>query len=150
MGKQRKERYLYIDGHPVPVSEEIYQVYWQHADKEDYFMRQLKSARCCRDEHTQTVILMPARESSLDELLSYGQPVAVVPSYVEDLVLSGIWLEELLQTLSEEEQKIVRLFYIEGRTERAASAAMGLPKTTFRRREQRLRKKLGVLLKKFL
>ncbi len=150
MSKQRKQRYLYIDGSPVPVSEEVYQAYWYYADKEDYFMRQLKMARYCQDDHKQTVIVVPARECSLDEILNYGHPVSIASSYVEDLVLSGIWLEELLHTLTEEERQIVRLFYIQGGTERAVSSVMGLPKTTFRRHEQKLRKKLGVLLKKFL
>ena len=52
--------------------------------------------------------------------------------------------------LTEEERRIVQEFYINGKNEREACAALGLPKTTFRRREQRLREKLGILLKNFL
>ena len=64
--------------------------------------------------------------------------------------ISGIWLEQVLDTLTEEERRIVQEFYINGKNEREACAALGLPKTTFRRREQRLREKLGILLKNFL
>ena len=81
----------------------------------------------------------------------HGSKAAQLPrSDVEDLVLSGIWLEQVLNTLTEEERRIVQEFYINGKNEREACAALGLPKTTFRRREQRLREKLGILLKNFL
>ena len=52
--------------------------------------------------------------------------------------------------LTDEEKKIVIEFYINGRTEREMSGILGIPKTSFRRRESRLRKKLGILLKDFL
>lgn len=37
-----KQRYLYIEGKKIPVSEEIYQVYYQFARKERYFSEDLK------------------------------------------------------------------------------------------------------------
>lgn len=150
MNEHDKIWYLYIDGQAVPVSEQVYRAYFHYANKEDYFMRQLKVPRRRWDQHTQAVILIPARECSLDELLVAGKQFTAAVSDVEELVLSGIWLEELLKTLTEEEQEIVKQFYIQGKSERTAAAALGLSKTTFRRREQRLRAKLGGLLKKYL
>lgn len=150
MDKRRKQRYLYIDGQAVPVSEQVYQAFWHYTNKEDYFMRQLKTPRHRTDQKTQTVLVISARECSLDEMLAAGQQFVGAEQEIEDLVLSGIWLEELLMNLTQEEQEIVRLFYIQGKTERAASAALGLPKSTFRRHEQRLREKLGKLLKNYL
>ena len=93
---------------------------------------------------------MPAREVPLEQLPAWRCGSTAALSDVEDLVLSGIWLEQVLDTLTDEERKIVQEFYINGKTEREACAALGLPKTTFRRREQRLREKLGILLKNFL
>lgn len=113
-------------------------------------MRQLKTSRYRCDKKTQARIFVPARECSLEQLTATGQQFLSSGPSVEDLVLSRIWLEELLETLTEEERGIVQLFYIQGKTERTACAALGLPKTTFRRHEQRLRVKLGILLKKYL
>lgn len=150
MSNKHKQRHLHVDGIAVPVSDKVYQESWHYANKEDYFMRQLKTARYRRDKQTQARVLVPARECSLDQLIASGNQFLSAGPSVEDLVLSGIWLEELLETLTAEEQEIVQLFYIQGKPERAVSAAMGIPKTTFRRHEQRLRVKLGILLKKYL
>lgn len=150
MDQRHKQRYLYIDGQAVPVSEQVYQVFWHYANKEDYFMRQLKTPRRRMDQKTQTFFVVSSRECSLDEMLAAGQQFVGTEQDIEDLVLSGMWLEDLLMNLTWEEQEIVRQFYIQGKTERAASAALGLPRSTFRRHERRLREKLGKLLKNYL
>ena len=150
MDQKRKQRYLYIDGEPVPVTEKVYQAFWHYEDKEDYFMRQLKAPRRTRDKETLEVVVVPAREVPMEHYPMLSRHNAVAISDVEDLVLSGVWLEQVLATLTEEEREIVREFYINGKTERAACAALGLPRTTFQRREKRLREKLGILLKSFL
>ena len=113
-------------------------------------MRLLKSPRQIRDKETQEVIVVPAREIPMEQIPVWLRSSTTAQSNVEDLVLSGIWLEQVLDTLTEEERRIVQEFYINGKNEREACAALGLPKTTFRRREQRLREKLGILLKNFL
>ena len=144
------QKFLYIEGRAVPVSDEVYQAFWHYKNKEDYFMRQLKAPRYRLDRQTQAQVRVPARECSLEQLTAAGQQFLSSDPSVEELVLSGIWLEELLKTLTAEEQGIIWHFYIQGKSERAACAALGIPKTTFRRHEQRLRVKLGVLLKKYL
>lgn len=144
------QKFLHIEGRAVPVSDEVYQAFWHYKNKEDYFMRQLKAPRYRFNRQTQAQVRVPARECSLEQLTAAGQQFLSSEPSVDELVLSGIWLEELLETLTEEERGIVQLFYIQGKTERAACAALGLPKTTFRRHEQRLRVKLGILLKKYL
>ena len=148
MSPKRKQRYLYIDGETIPVTEKVYRAFWHYEDKEDYFMRLLKSPRQIRDKDTQEVIVVSAREIPMEQIPAWLQSSTTARSDVEDLVLSGIWLEQVLNTLTEEERRIVQEFYINGKNEREACA--GLPKTTFRRREQRLREKLGILLKNFL
>lgn len=150
MSPKRKQRYLYIDGETIPVTEKVYRAFWHYEDKEDYFMRLLKTPRQIRDKETQEVIVVPAREIPMEQIPVWLRSSTTAQSNVEDLVLSGIWLEQVLDTLTEEERRIVQEFYINGKNEREACAALGLPKTTFRRREQRLREKLGILLKNFL
>lgn len=150
MSPKRKQHYLYIDGVAVPVTEKVYHAFWHYEDKEDYFMRQLKMPRRTRDKKTREVIIVQAREVPMEQIPAWYRGDTSTQSDVEDLVLSGVWLEQVMNTLTEEERNIVQEFYIDGKTEREACAALGLPKTTFRRREQRLREKLGILLKKFL
>ena len=150
MNKKREQYFLYINGEAVPVTREVYDAFWHYTNKEDYFMRQLKKARRIRDRVTQEWIPVPARECSLEQFLEYPGNTLLASEEFESLALSGFWLEFLLETLTEEEREIVHHFYIQGKSEREACAAMGLPKTTFRRREKRLREKLGILLKNFL
>lgn len=150
MDQKRKQHYLYIDGEAVPVTEKVYQAFWHYECKEDYFMRQLKKARRTRDKKTREVVIVPAREVPMEQHPMWCRHNTVALSDVEDLVLSGVWLEQVLATLTEEEREIVREFYINGKTERAACAALGLPRTTFQYREKKLREKLGILLKSFL
>ena len=42
MSNERKQRYLYIDGQAVPVSEQVYRVYQHYERKEEYFSYDLK------------------------------------------------------------------------------------------------------------
>ena len=150
MNKKCKQHYLYIDGKAVPVTEKVYRAFWHYEDKEDYFMRLLKTPRNIRNKENGDVVAVPPREVPLDQIPVWRRGSTATLYDVEDLVLSGIWLEQVLDTLTEEERRIVQEFYINGKNEREACAALGLPKTTFRRREQRLREKLGILLKNFL
>ena len=69
MSNERKQRYLYIDGQAVPVTEEVYRAYWHYTAKEDYFTRQLKTERFLADQDTQTAAFTPSREDSYERLL---------------------------------------------------------------------------------
>ena len=102
MNAKRKQRYLYIDGEAVPVTEKVYRAFWHYEDKEDYFMRQLKTPRVIRDKKTQDVVAVPAREVPLDQIPVWRRGSAAALNDVEALVLSGIWLEQVLGTLTEE------------------------------------------------
>lgn len=68
MSKDKKQRYLYIDGQAVPVTEEVYRTYWHYTAKEDYFTRQLKTERFLADQDTQTAAFTPSREDSYERL----------------------------------------------------------------------------------
>ena len=150
MNEKNKQYYLYINGEAVPVTEKVYKTFWYFEDKEDYFMRLLKIPRRTQDKETCESVVVPAREVPMDEYSVWCKKNTAPMSKMEDLVLAGIWLEQILETLTEEERGIIREFYINGRTERAACAALGIPRTTFQYREKRLREKLGILLKNFL
>ena len=70
MSKDKKQRYLYIDGQAVPVTEEVYRAYWHYTAKEDYFTRQLKTERFLADQDTQTAALMKPAKVALCAVMS--------------------------------------------------------------------------------
>ena len=84
MSNERKQRYLYIDGQAVPVSEQVYHAYWHYTAKEDYFTRQLKAERFSTDQDAQTVDFTPSREDSLDRLLAMDKQFAAQDTPVEE------------------------------------------------------------------
>ena len=83
MNEKRKQRYLYINGEAVPVTEKVYRTFWHYEDKEDYFMRLLKTPRQIRDRETQEIIVVPAREIPMDQI-----PVCL-RIFFENLAKSG-------------------------------------------------------------
>ena len=149
MSPKRKQRYLYIDGKAIPVTEKVYRAFWHYEDKEDYFMRLLKSPRQIRDKDTQEVIVVPAREIPMEQIPAWLQSSTTARSDVEDLVLSGIWLEQVLNTLTEEERRIVQEFYINGKNEREACAALGPSQNDFSPPGAATARKTGDFAEKF-
>ena len=113
-------------------------------------MRHLKVTHREWEQDEQKEEYVPAREYSLDRFFVNHNRSWLVWDELESIVLSDVWLDTVLDALTDEEKKIVIEFYINGRTEREMSGILGVPKTSFRRRESRLRKKLGILLKDFL
>lgn len=146
MSNERKQRYLYIDGQAVPVSEQVYHAYWHYTAKEDYFTRQLKAERFSTDQDAQTADFTPSREDSLDRLLAMDKQFAAQDTPVEEQAVSSLWMKERLEGLTEEERQIVYQLYFLERSERQACAAMNLVLSTFQRRKRalldKLRKKL--------
>ncbi len=134
MNTKRKQRYLYIDGEAIPVTEKVYRAFWHYEDKEDYFMRLLKTPRQIRDKETQEVIVVPAREIPMEQIPVWLRSSTTAQSNVEDLVLSGIWLEQVLDTLTEEERRIAGSFRSSistGRTNGRHAPPSAFPKQLF-------------------
>ena len=58
---QEKDFYLYMDGQPIPVSEEVYREYYRAENKERYFMGRLKKGHTTVDPDTQQIQYIPSR-----------------------------------------------------------------------------------------
>ena len=147
MSKNQEERanyYLYIDGQAVPVSEEIYRVYQHYERKEEYFSYDLKREKFQKE----TASFLPSREDSYERLLEKDRQFAASGQSVEKMVVSSVWLEEILSLLTDEERQIIEQLYIFGHTEREACSAMNLVLSTFQRRKKALLQKLCSLLEK--
>lgn len=145
-----KQRYLYIDGQRVPVSKKFYQEYQKFARKEKYFSVDLKVEEFICDPERRIAILLPGREDSYERLLEQDiQFPASEDESVEDAVIRVILLEKLrraLRTLPTDELRLIDEVFFQERTEREASAKLHLPKTTFRRKKERILEKLRNML----
>lgn len=139
---EKKQRYIYIEGQAIPVSEDVYRVCRHYERKEEYFSRDLKMERFQRDTNQ----FLPSREDSYDRLLDQGKQFAGESKPVEEEVVSSVWMAELFRHLTGEERQIIQQLYILERTEREACAAMNLARATFQRKRDRLLAKLKEML----
>lgn len=146
MRKKQKKYYLYIDGQAVPVTEQVYETYHHYARKEEYFSYDLKTEKFTCDQQAQTAAFTPSREDSLDRLWDTDRQFAAPGPSTEEQATSSVWMEELMKGLSQQEREIITQLYILNKSEREASAALHLAKSTFRRRKAALIEKLRNLL----
>lgn len=148
---QEKEFYLYIDGQPVPVSEEVYREYYRAEDKERYFMGKLKKGRTKVNPETQEVQHIPSRELSYEQLVEQDWQFAVSDDSVEDKVVRAAMLEKLeavLRSLSAEELIFLEeLFYLE-KTEREVAGLYDVSQNTIHYRKNKLLDKLRKMMEK--
>lgn len=144
--------YLYIDGKPVKVSEEVYREYYRAEEKERYFMTRLKQERIVIDQETQTVTIIPSREDSYERLIEANEQFATSDKSVAETVVKAIQLEKLneaLHTLSDEEMTLIReLFYL-NRTVREVSEQYQIARSTLQSRKEAVLRKLWNLLERF-
>ena len=66
---EKRDFYLYINGQPVPVSEEVYREYYRAEDKERYFMGRLKKGHTKVNPETKEIRYIPSRELSYEQLV---------------------------------------------------------------------------------
>lgn len=144
--------YLYIDGKPVKVSEEVYREYYRAEEKERYFMMRLKQERIVIDQETQTVTIIPSREDSYERLIEANEQFTTSDKSVAETVVKAIQLEKLneaLHTLSDEEMTLIReLFYL-NRTVREVSEQYQIARSTLQSRKEAVLRKLWNLLERF-
>lgn len=147
-----KSRYLYIDGHKVPVSEDFYKEYRRLVRKEIYFSRDLKSETFVYDPEKQIAAFVTSREDSYERLVDLGTQFPDSSEAVEDTVVRSILLEKLhqaLQTLSSDEMSLLyEIFFLE-RSEREISQRMGIRCSSLHERKTRILKKLRKLIESF-
>lgn len=142
MSSERKQRYLYIDGQAVPVSEQVYRVYQHYERKEEYFSYDLKVEKFQKE----TASFLPSREDSYERLLEQDRQFAASAQPVEEQAISSVWLEGLLECLSEDERIILHKLYFEDKSERIVSMELGISKTALHQRKVKLLQKLKIFL----
>ena len=143
--------YLRIGDCLVGVTEEVYQEYRRGEEKEQYFMKRLKKGQFVVSEEEKAVRYIPSREVSLEQLLDKGWNFPDRNEAVEDKAVRICLLEKLKEAMhslsSEELALILELFYLE-KSEREASAAIHMARSTLHRRKKRILKKLRKKMEK--
>ena len=132
------------EGHRVPVSQEVYDAFWYYTNKEDYFMRILKSERFHYDPEKRIAVFLPSREDSYERLLAEGEEYACDEKPLEDTVVDSIMVRHLLAQMTADERNIAYLSYALGKSDDEASGSLGIPQDTYKSRKRamltRLRK----------
>ena len=144
-----KDFFLYIDGQPVVVTEEIYREYKRAEDKERYFMRRLKRGRYVVEREKGNVLYLLSQETSLEQPIEAIWNIPAPGGTAEDMALKSYQLEKLQETLGslpDMDRELIRELFYEGKTEREVCADLGMAKTTLHRRKSAVLEKL----KKFL
>lgn len=123
-----KERdfYLYIEGKPVRVSEEVYREYYRGERKERYFMKDLKEDR----------------EDSYERLIECHRQFAVPGESMEEQAVRSLLLKQAMGKLTEKERELIEELYFLEKTERQVSSALHMAKATLRRRHDEVLGKL--------
>ncbi len=146
-----KDRYLYIDGKPVRVTEEVYREYYRGEDRERYFMGKLKKGHTRTNPATEEEEYVPCREQSYEQLLERDRQFPAAGDPVEDIVERAALvgkLQAVLKELSEEEMQLIEeLFYLE-RTEREAAGRFAVSQNTIHYRKKKVLEKLKGLMEK--
>lgn len=148
---QKRDFYLYIDGQPVPVSEEVYREYYHAEDKERYFMGRLKKGHTKIDPDTQEIHYIPSREVSYEQLVEQDWQFAVLDDPVEDRVVKAAMLEKLravLHSLSTEELALLEELFYQEKTEREVAGLYAVSQNTIHYRKSRLLDKLRKMMEK--
>lgn len=146
MTEKNQQRYIYIEGQAIPVSEDVYRVCKHYERKEEYFTYDLKTEKFSCDQEAQTATFTPSREDSYERLLEANQQFASAGLSPEEEATASIWLEDLMRGLSPEERDIITQLYILDKSERQACAALNLALSTFHHRKKALLEKLRNLL----
>jgi len=132
-----KKRALWINGRPVPVTEQVYKTYYKMDRREKY----LEESDV---EHGKV------NYHALDTDTRSGEEILADNSHnVEDeatLHIMADKLRESLALLDEQERELINVLYFEGKSERAYSIKSGIPQKTINDRRHRILDKLKKLM----
>ena len=153
MGDDSEKYFLYIDGHKVPVSEQIFKEYQYFERKERYYSVDLKTEGFICDQEAKTAKFTPSREDSYERLLELNHqfPSPDIET-AEDAAIKSVMIERLhdaMATLTDDEMVIIREFYFLSHTERQISLTLKIAASTLRDRKHAILRKLRNFVDKF-
>lgn len=145
-----KDFYLYINGEAINVNEDVYREYKRAEEKEHYFMKRLKKGRFISNENEE-IVYIPSREQSYEKLLEMNWEFPSSEEPVENTAIKSYMMKKLdaaLNTLSNDELKIIYELFFLKKSEREVCASLNMAKSTFHYQKIKILKKLKKQIEK--
>lgn len=147
---ENSNRFVYLNGEPIPVTEEVYLAWYRPVWLTHDFARRhgqcsLNRWQLCEGDCGICRFKMAGDHSSLDALRdAYELEPADPDSDPECIVMETILLEELLDELDRIDPNGRRIAkaLLDGLDDRAAARALGMAKSTFSDKKLKLRREL--------
>lgn len=143
---------LWIDGHYIEVTNEVYIAYTKGQRKMKYFEKDLKVEHVFKDKNGNITGVIPSREDSLERLMNDNsiqfydvsksvECSAQVNDDVENLHIA-------MQELTSEELNIIKMLFYDEMTERDTAKILGISQAAVNKKKHRILKKLKKIIKK--
>lgn len=143
---------LWIDGHHIEVTNEVYTAYTKGQRKMKYFEKDLKVEHVLKDKNGNITGIIPSREDSLERLIDDNSiQFYDVSKSVECSAQINDDVENLhiaMQELTIEELNIIKMLFYDEMTERDTAKILGISQAAVNKRKHRILKKLKKIIKK--
>lgn len=144
--------YLFVNGRPVRVEEQVYVDSQKFHRKERRFY-ELKHGKLVYDQDGNVIGFIPPKELSLDQLIEKGYQFEEPSAQpMDDNLMKEDLLEllnEALLSLTDEEWALVQELYYLGKTEREVGECLSIPKSTIHYRKEAILLKLKNFVERF-
>lgn len=146
----KKQRYIYMEGQAIPVTEEVYLAYYQpiwrtHENARRHGQCAVNDWRKCQGDCGLCRHRTVGDSGSIDHLYElYALEAEDTDSDPADIVGSSLLCETLLEVLDKidpDGSRIAQLL-MDGNTDRGIAAILGISKSWFNERKARIRKRL--------
>lgn len=143
---------LWIDGHYIEVTNEVYIAYTKGQRKMKYFDKDLKVEHVFKDKNGNITGVIPSREDSLERLMNDNSiQFYDVSKSVECSAQINDDIENLhiaMQELTSEELNIIKMLFYDEMTERDTAKILGISQAAVNKKKHRILKKLKKIIKK--
>ncbi len=143
---------LWIDGHYIEVTNEVYTAYTKGQRKIKYFEKDLKTEHVVKDKDGNITGIIPSREDSLDRLMNDNSiQFYDISESVESLAQINDDVENLhiaMQELTTEELNIIKMLFYDEMTERDTAKILGISQAAVNKMKHRILKKLKKIIRK--
>ena len=138
--------YLYINGKPIEVTEELYTYYMRSEWRNQYRDVKLKNGRIIVDNDNSTMTFEGSKEVSLDSLLDQGAQISDASEPFDEVFIRNTWLYEALDKLSIRDRYIITQLYFEQKTETELAKELDVSQAFIHKKKAKILDKLHKLL----
>lgn len=141
---QNRQRYIFIDNRPIPVTEEVYRAYMRSVWAEQ--KRQERAKRCridgvrCTGDCSRCPHMRTGTAVSLERLNEVNHTPVDMSADVQEIVEGRLLLEALFRQLEEldpDGQLLCRLL-MEGKSERQIAGQLGISQVAVNKRKKKV------------